>query len=106
VQVRRGDAPGELEGRIVTEGLFHRLACQPGLIPQQLELAGVAQQGEHAVGDEADHGLVPGDEQQPDRVDQLFVGEPVALVTGGDERGDQVIAWCGASFGDQGGRNS
>ncbi len=62
-----------------------------GSFCQRSSWRAIAQQRERAVADEVDGGLVAGDEEQHHLVDELVGGEPLAVVFGIDERGEQVV---------------
>ncbi|BAU86122.1 cytochrome P-450 hydroxylase [Streptomyces laurentii] len=53
------------------------------------------------VGDEIDGGLVARDHQQESHRGDFLLGEPVAVVAGGDERGQEVVARPGPFPRDQ-----
>jgi len=56
----------------------------------------VLQQREQAVADQVHGGLVARDEEQDAGGEELALGEPVALLLGRDERGQQVGPWMAA----------
>jgi hypothetical protein len=71
--------------------LFHRRAGQLWVGDQLLPLVAVGEQGIDAVADHVYCGLVAGVEQLHTAGDQLVLGQPVALVFGFDQPGDQVV---------------
>ena len=91
VDIDGGDAARELHRRVVAQQLVDRGGRDRRVVLPPFELRAVAEQRERAVADEVDGGLVTGDEQQHDLVDELVGGEPLALVLGVDERGEQVV---------------
>jgi hypothetical protein len=61
----------------------------------------VAQQGEHAVGDQVDGGLVAGDEQQRYGAQELSLVHPSGRVIAGHQPGEQVVRGVGPARGDE-----
>lgn len=57
-------APQPQHGRFVAQWFLHRLRQQARVAAQLVQVLGLAQQGEHPVGDQVDRGLVSGDEEQ------------------------------------------
>ena len=87
----------EVHRRLVAQQFLDQADAQVGLVAQPLQHVGVAQQREHAVGDEVDGGLVAGDEQQDQRGDQFAALHPPVRAVVGDQPGQQVVAWVGAA---------
>ena len=68
---------------------------------QPVEHVRVAQQGQHAVGDEVDGRFMAGDEQQAGGGQQVFAGHGRVRTAVGEQPGDQVIArLAGAGVGE------
>jgi hypothetical protein len=93
--VLAGDARRALDLPIEAQQLLHRGADQRGIAAQPPEPIGMAQQGERAVADQVDGGLVPRDEEQDARGQQLDLAQAVARLL----RGDQVRQHVGARRG-------
>ena len=71
------------------------------MLGQQRPLVRVLGQHLHGGGQLIAGGVGTGVEQDGDEVDQLVVGEPVAVVFGANELGDQVVAERPAAASDQ-----
>ena len=52
----------------------------------------MAQEGQGAVADEVHRGLVARHEEQQDGGDQLALGQAIALLLGGDQLAEQIVA--------------
>lgn len=87
-----GDAPGEVDRRFVAEQFLDRVPGEFGRGVQEPELVGMAQQREGPTGDQVDGRLVAGDVDHGHLGHQFVVVEPVAVVLGVDEGGEQVVA--------------
>ena len=72
--------------------LPHRRGCQLGVGPQGLPLLGVLGEQPHGLGELGLGGVHAADQHVEHEVDQLVVVEPVALVAGGEQGGDEVLA--------------
>ncbi len=83
----------ELHRWLVAQQFLDQADDQVGFAAQPLEHVGVAQQGEHAVGDEVDGGLVAGEQQQRGGGHQLLARHPALRAVVGDQPGEQVVAW-------------
>ena len=94
----RGGAPGEVHRAVVAEDLFDRAGRQRRVLDEPVPLVALAQQGDGAVADQVGGGLVAGHEEEHDGGSQLLLGELVALLLGGEQRGEEVVAagWRGA----------
>ena len=68
---RHRDAPGHLHRGVEPQALLDRVGDEGRVVAEPGELVGVAQQLQRAVADEVDRGLVAGDEQQAQLVEQL-----------------------------------
>ena len=93
LDVGRGDALRQLHRWAEPQQLLDRRGDEARVVAQSLELTRVAEEVQGPAGDEVHRRLVTGAEQQGRRVEQLVVGEPVAVVLGDDERAEQVVAW-------------
>ncbi|GGY12548.1 hypothetical protein GCM10010510_68170 [Streptomyces anandii JCM 4720] len=66
----------DVDGRLVAKQFLHQRYDQTGFVAQPLQHLRVAQQCQHAVGDEVDRGFVTGDQQQVGGGDDLVIGHP------------------------------
>ena len=76
----------------MTHELLDRFRRELGMLGQQRPLVRMLRQHLHRGGQLVAGGVGARVEQDGDEVDQLVVGEPVAVVFGADELGDQVVA--------------
>ena len=95
------DPGGHLDGRVVAQCLFNRPRRHRRIVLQQSELAGMPQQRQDRVGDQADGGLMPGHQQQDAGGDQLVLGQLLAGVLGADHLRQQVLCRLCAPQGNQ-----
>ena len=87
-----GEAPdGEQGGAFVAQELLDRGGQLRQVLAQGGQLLGVLQQSEHGVADELHRVLVTGEEDEEGEGHQFVLAEPVALVTHGDQVGEQVV---------------
>jgi hypothetical protein len=101
VEVAHRYPPGELEWGVVAQCLVHDGGAQSRVGPQRGPLVGVAEEGQGAVADEVDGVFVPGDEQESQGGVDFVGGESFAVVLGGEESGDEVVAGVAATAIDQ-----
>src|SRR5262249_29120746 len=87
-----GPVGQQVHGGVVAQELVGRGDDQGGFAGQPGGQAGVAEQGEHAVGDEVDGGLVAGDQQQGGGGQQVAAGHRPVRAGVGEQAGDQVVA--------------
>ena len=66
----------DLHRRLVAQQLFDERDRQLGFVAEPLQDVGMAEQGEHAVGDEVDGCLVARDQQEPSGGHDVFGGQP------------------------------
>ncbi len=93
VDVVKGAPAGqELYRRFVAQQFLDHPDGQVGLAAQALPDLRVAQQGEHAVGDEVDGRFVAGDQQQRGVGHQFFAREPALRTIVGHQLGEHVAA--------------
>src|SRR5262249_47347151 len=109
-----GPADGDVAGGVPERGVRYR--CVPaqdfldrvrdqGRVGGQcVALAGVGQQGDCCVADQAGGGVVPGDDQLEDGGEHLLFGQRAVVVGGAYQVGDQVLARGGAFAGEQPGQ--
>ena len=86
------DAGGEGGDRLEAQRLLHRLRRQLGPFPQQLPLVGVFSEQPDRVRELALGGVHAADQDVQHEVHALHVREPLALLFGGDQQRDQVLA--------------
>ena len=96
LDVRRGPAVERtLDRAFEAKDLLDRGRDQARILSHEGELFGVGEQVDDCVADQTDGRLVPGDDQQDDHPEDLLLGKGVALVSGGEQRADEVIGGCG-----------
>ena len=91
----------EVHGRLVAQQFLDHRDGQVRVVAQPLQHCRVAQQGQHAVGDEVDGGLVPGDEQQHRGADHCSSGMrpsgPSSVAIAGEQVGAGCRRWASTS---------
>jgi hypothetical protein len=70
-----------------------------GFLSEQVELVGVAQQGQRAEREHIGGGLVTGEQQQEADADELVGGQVVAMLA--DQHAEQLLARVGLGSGDE-----
>ena len=85
-------ARGERRDRLEAEQLLHRRRRELGPLGEQLPLVRMLREHAQAVGELRLRRVHPAHEHVQHEVHALGVVEPVALVRGGDQGGDQVVA--------------
>ena len=85
-------ASADLVGTVEAEHLLDCRGHQIGALAQQLELIGMAEQSVHAAPDQVRGGLVSGVQQECSVVQQLHLGEGLAVLLGTDEDRHQIVA--------------
>ena len=104
LQRLQGDAAGELHRAVEAQELLDGVGVEGRVVDQAAKLIGVVEQGVHAVADEVHRGLVAGEEQEHHVLQQLRVGELLAVLFGMDHGGEDVVVVSGAlprdGFGD------
>ncbi len=96
------DPGGERGDRLVAQRLVDRRQRQSvGVASERLPLVRVLRQQPHRVGELALASVDSADEDVEHEVAKLVVAQPVALLLGGDEVGDQILARCRAPRLDQ-----
>ena len=91
LEVREGDAPGELHGAVVPEELLDGVHGQARVGAERLVGGPVAQEREGAVPDQVDRCLVPGDVEQHDLVEELALGQLVAFLLRPDQGREEIV---------------
>ncbi len=87
-----GYPPHQVYRGVVAEDLLHGVGGEPGLLPQQPQLVGMAQERENPAREQVHRAFVARDVEEHDLGDQFVPAEHVAVVLGGDKRADQVVA--------------
>ncbi|WP_165960877.1 hypothetical protein [Actinocrispum wychmicini] len=64
-------------------------------MPEQFELVRMAKQGQDAVAEQVGGGVLAGEQQVADGLDQFVVGQ--VPVRAGDQRADQALGACARS---------
>src|SRR5208282_2849197 len=90
VDVVRYRADRRLYGPVVAQHLFDRIRHQFGLAAQRRDLVRIARQRQRPVADQIGGGLVAGQQQQQNELQQLARAQRFALFVRGDERAYQV----------------
>ncbi len=91
------DAVVDLHRSVVAQELLDRVLGELGVVAQQRELVGMAEQRDLRVAEEVLGRLVAGLEQQDAVGDELGVGEPLAVGLGFEQRRQQIVARVGAA---------
>ena len=78
--------------RVVSEHLFHRRDEPVRFGTQERELAGVTQQADQSVADQAGGRVVARHDQLEQRREQLLLGEPRIAVAGLQQGADEIVA--------------
>ncbi len=100
--VERGALGQQLYGRFEPQQLLHQRVDHLGVLAQLLEGVGVAQQGEHPIGDQVDGGLMAGDQQQRQIAEHLGQGHRILVGPAlGGQAGDHVVPGRAAALLDQ-----
>ena len=86
------DADRLLHRTVVAQQLVDGRRVERRVVAPAGELVGVAQQGQHAVADQVDGGLVAGDVEQRHERDQLGGAQPVAGLLDEQQLRQQVVA--------------
>ena len=99
--VLQRDPRRERRDRLEADDLLDGLRGEQRVAGQQLPLVGVLGEQPDRVGELALGRVDAADEHVEHEVEQLDVAEPVALLLGGDQGGDQVVAGVGAAAAEQ-----
>ena len=91
-RVAPGPPAGQQHGRVEPQDLVDRVRPHSGIGRQGLELIGVLVQQDDAVSQQVHRRLESGGEHQTGRRLQFTVVQPDALVAGGDQLAEQVLA--------------
>ena len=86
------DPAVERDDRLVAHDLLDGLRHELGALAQQRPLVGMLGEQPDPVSELALRRVDAADEHVEHEVDQLVVAQPIALVAGGDERRDEVVA--------------
>ena len=89
--ILEGDAQGAPGDRGVSHGFLDRIGGQLGVLGQQRPLVGVIAEHLHRGGELVSSGVRAGNQQTHDQHAQLVGVEPIAIVFGADQLGDQVV---------------
>src|ERR1700760_3912491 len=85
----------------VPEELLGRPGDQRGIVPEALLLIGVADERDDGVAHQVGRRLVPGEQQQNEHGDEFVPGQPLTVLLGVDEHGEQVRTWFTTTAVDQ-----
>ena len=98
--ILEGDAQGAPGDRGVPHRFLDRVGGQLGVLGQQCPLVGVIAEHLHRGGELVSSGVGAGNQQAHDQHAQLVGVEPIAIVFGADQLGDQVVGQRVAAVGD------
>ena len=100
VQLAGDDAGQELAGRVVAQRLLDPQRDPLEIGVDRGQLIGVLVAPERRIGKQFGGGLVAGDHHQEHEAEHFFVGQPVAVDLGLEQRGRQIVGRLLAAVGD------
>src|SRR5581483_8242161 len=96
------DEAGHGDGGVGPEEFFGGGGEEPGMLDEPVAVVGMTGEMPEAGADGAPSGVDPGEEQDPQRAEDVRFAELLAAELGGEERADQVVV-AGTAVGGDGG---